>query len=51
MNYGGLYSSKTGNTQKVAQAVCAALPEAPADFTLYDCVFAAETLKRLERMT
>lgn len=35
---------------KVAQAICAALPEAPDDFTLYDCVFAVETLKRLERI-
>ncbi|WP_371377214.1 flavodoxin family protein [Sporomusa aerivorans] len=43
-----LYSSKTGNTEKVAAAVCNALPagtpcvpvaDAPADLSAYDCVF------------
>ncbi|MDU4960281.1 MAG: flavodoxin family protein [Sporomusaceae bacterium] len=43
-----LYSSKTGNTQKVAEAICRALPagtpclpvgEAPADLSVYDCLF------------
>ena len=49
MNCIVLYSSRTGNTKKIAQAICGALPagtpclpvdEAPADLTGYDCVFA-----------
>ncbi len=49
MNCIVLYSSKTGNTEMVAKAICSALPagtpclpvaEAPADLTPYDCVFA-----------
>lgn len=48
MNCIVLYSSRTGNTKKVAKAVCGALPKgtpclpveyAPADFGAYDCVF------------
>ena len=48
MNCIVLYSSKTGNTKKVATAVCNALPagtpclpvaDAPADLSTYDCVF------------
>ena len=43
-----LYSSRTGNTEKVAQAIASALPagtpclpvgQAPADLTAYDLVF------------
>lgn len=43
-----LYSSRTGNTKKIAEAVCSALPagtpcrpvsEAPADLNGYDCLF------------
>lgn len=43
-----LYSTRTGNTKKVAEAIAGALPagtpclsvkEAPADLTAYDCVF------------
>lgn len=48
MRYIVLYSSKTGNTQKIAQAVAGALPastpclpvgKAPVDLSGYDCVF------------
>jgi flavodoxin len=44
-----LYSSKTGNTKKIAEAIAQALPagtpclpvgEAPANLSGYDCVFA-----------
>lgn len=44
-----LYSSRTGNTRKIAEAVCSVLPagtpclpvaEAPPDLSRYDCVFA-----------
>ena len=43
-----LYSTRTGNTKKVAEAIAEALPagtpclsvkEAPADIDSYDCVF------------
>lgn len=43
-----LYSSRTGNTKKIAEAICSALPvgtpcrsvgEAPTDLNDYDCLF------------
>ena len=49
MKYMVVYSSRTGNTKKVAEAIVSALPEgtpcvavaeAPADLSAYDCVFA-----------
>ncbi len=48
MKYIILYSSRTGNTQKIAEAICSVLPastpclpvaEAPADISGYDCIF------------
>lgn len=49
MQYIVLYSSRTGNTKKIAEAISSVLPvatpclpvgEAPADLNAYDCVFA-----------
>ena len=49
MKYMVVYSSRTGNTKKVAEAIVSALPEgtpcvaaaeAPTDLSSYDCVFA-----------
>ena len=59
MKYMVVYSSRTGNTKKVAEAIVSALPEgtpcvavaeAPADLSAYDCVFAGFGLIREQLM-